>query len=461
MGWGASTPDARLSPFLELGSVRTIGAAALLVRGAGFLAGGSLYRAMNDICRVFRVAGQGPLKDAAGSAVRWMTGRLRGGDGPNVLMQSYLASSASGACASLYSIAGSGPHDIFRDLIVLKRSSPEEKGVILLKYARTFDAVIALFDLQKLLSRYTFVLEPCWAGYCDPSILMYIQPGHPVFVQCFTEEDFAFVESIGAPLVPLRLGPADWVDTDLFSRAPLGTKVYDLVMVANWEAHKRHAELFRALSRIKGRALRVLLVGFPLGKRTIQDVRREASVIDNPLIDIEFREKLPPHELADAVGQCKVFVFLSKKEGDNKALVEAMFLNVPAIVYENTIGGARSRINSSTGILSSDEDLADRILYMIDHYNEFSPRAWALQHTGSTISTRRLNEAIRGRLNELGQRFTEGIEEKTNSPNLAYKVPACRERLKGDYEFILSCRRSLNESRGLGQEQTNGRSTHV
>ncbi len=451
MGWGASSPHPRLSPLLELGSVRAVGAAVLFARGAGFLAGGNLYRAMNDICRVFRVAGKEPLKGAAGSIVRWMIGRLRRAESPNILMQSYLASGASGACASLYSITGSGPHDIFRDLIVLKRASTDEKGVILLKYARTFDAVIALFDLEKLLHRYIFVLEPCWAGYCDPSILMYIQPGHPVFVQCFTEEDHAFIESIGLPLIPLRLGPADWVNTELFSRAPGGMKVYDLVMVANWEAHKRHAELFRALSRIKGRALRVLLVGFPLGNRTVQDIRREASVINNPMIDIEFREKLPPHELADAVGQCKAFVFLSKKEGDNKALVEAMFLNVPAIVYENTIGGARSRINSSTGILSSDEELPDRILYMIDHYNEFRPRDWALRHTGSTISTRRLNEAIRERLHELGQRFTEGIEEKTNSPNLDYKIPMCRHQLKSDYEYILACQRFLNEPRSLGQ----------
>ena len=53
----------------------------------------------------------------------------------------------------------------------------------------------------------------------------------------------------------------------------------------------------------------------------------------------------PAAQVADYVSQCKVFVFLSKKEGDNKALVEAMFTNVPAIVFDKTIGGAGSRIN--------------------------------------------------------------------------------------------------------------------
>lgn len=461
MSWGASVPDARLAPLLELQTVRSAAAAALFVRGTWLLIAGSSYRAMNDICRVFRVAGRWPLKAAAGGIVRWMIRRLQQGKGRNVLLQSYLADSASADCAALYSIAGSGPHDIFRDLIVLKRSSAQEKGVILLKYARTFDAVIALFDLSKLLSRYIFVLEPCWAGYCDPSILMFIHPGHPVFVQCFTDEDFAFIDGIGAPLVPLRLGPADWVDSDLFSRAPTGAKIYDLVMVANWEAHKRHAELFRALSAIKGRALRVLLVGFPLGKRTVEDIRREAEVVNNSLIDIEIKEKLPPHELAEVVGQCKVFVFLSKKEGDNKALVEAMFVDVPAIVYDKTIGGARSRINSSTGIVSSDEELLEKILYMVDHYKDFNPRAWALQNTGSAISTSRLNETIRETLKGLGQPFTEGIEEKTNSPNLAYKVATKRQGFHRDYEFILSCQRSRQGSPNLSIEQVDRSCEHV
>lgn len=357
----------------------------------------------------------------------------------NGLTESFLSHPASDACASLYSISGRGTHDIFRDLIVLKKYAPDEKGVILLKYARTFDAVIALFDVKRLMERYVFVLEPCWAGYCDPSILMFIVPGHPVVVQCFTEEDYQFIREVGEPLVPIRLGPADWVDADLFTPSQIHEKPYDLVMVANWAAHKRHLQLFHALNRIKDRKLRVLLIGFPWGGRTADDIKREAEVVQNDLIRIDILEQLRQSELVGYLNQCKVFVFLSRKEGDNKALVEAMFANVPAIVFDKTIGGASSRVTAETGIFSSDEALPENILYMVDHYREFHPRQWALRHTGSSVATAALNEILK-RTNG----FTRGVVEKINSPNLSYKDERVRKDFESEYHFISeSLRRSV------------------
>src|SRR5690606_13772047 len=152
---------------------------------------------------------------------------------------------------------GRGTFDLFRDFIVLKEARDREKGVILLKYVRTFEAVVALFDLKRLMERYTFVLEPCWAGYSDSNLLLFLTPDNPVFVQCFTQADYEWTAAVGAPFVPLRLGPADWVDADLFK--PSGArKNYDVVMVANWARHKRHALLFDALRSVRHRAVRVL-----------------------------------------------------------------------------------------------------------------------------------------------------------------------------------------------------------
>lgn len=429
-----------MEALFNIGLIRGVVAGAFFVRGVLFLMLGCSYRGMNDLCWVSRVTGVGGVKKRADVIIEKMVERIRH-DGKNILADSYLSDKASMACASLYSITGLGPHDIFRDLIILKSSTSEEKGVVLLKYARTFDAVIALFDLPRLLERYLFVLEPCWAGYCDPSILMYLTPGHPVIVQCFTEEDYRFISSIGRPFVPVRLGPADWVDTDRFANVHTGAKAYDLVMVANWAAHKRHAQLFRALSQITDRKIRVLLIGFPWGSRTADDIRREAALAGTEAVEIDILENVPQQELARYLSQCKVFVFLSRKEGDNKALVEAMFVDLPAIVFDKTIGGARARINLATGILASDEDLSEKILYMLDHYKEFSPREWALEHSGSSMSTHVLNDLIKRTMSEAGEKFTEDIQEKTNSPNLAYKDSKIRDRFKQDYEFIRSCQR--------------------
>ena len=419
--------------------VRWMVTAALLCRGLVFLFVGNQYKGMNDICRVVRIADPGPIRRIAHGKVIRTVNAIKS-SGRNSLVESYRSNQVSSACAASYSIAGPGTRDIFRDLIVLKQARQDEKGVILLKYARTFDAVVALFDLSRLMERYLFVLEPCWAGYCDPSILMFIVHGHPVVVQCFTEEDHQFITEIGPPLIPIRLGPADWVDADLFTPVQVDTKPYDLVMVANWAPHKRHALLFKALNKIKDRTLRVLLVGFPWGGRTADDIRREAYKVNNELVKIDIIEQVPQSDLAGFLGRCKIFLFLSKKEGDNKALVEAMFANVPAIVFEKTVGGARYRINPKTGMFSTDEELAENILYMLERHGDFSPREWALQHTGSSVSTHRLNDTIRQVAINSGVNYTEDLVEKTNAPNLTYKDVTCRGIFHVDYEFILSCR---------------------
>ncbi len=424
---------------LETTIVRTPLEVALLSRGAALLAAGRLYRGLNDVSRAYRVSRQGLVRAPARRIVFRTIEAIRR-DGRNHIVDSYRATRAAASCAALYTLAG-GPHDLFRDLIVLKRARPGEKGVILLKYMRTFDAVVSLFDLAGLMERYVFALEPCWTGYCDPSLLMYLAPGHPVVVQCFTKEDEEFVSAIGAPFVPVRLGPADWVDADLFAPpSPDTAKEHDLVMVANWASHKRHVQLFRALRAID-RPVRVLLIGFPWGGRTADDVKREAASLSNGYVTIDVMERLPAHEVARHVGCSKVFVFLSRKEGDNKALVEAMFADVPAIVYRRTIGGASGRINPLTGVLASDDELGERIRFMLDHWREFTPRAWALEHSGSANATRMLDEALRRSVVAAGGRYTEGIVEKLNSPNLTYRDPAARAWFQADYRHILRCLR--------------------
>jgi glycosyltransferase involved in cell wall biosynthesis len=399
---------------------------------------GRNFRAFADTCWVARVSSAAPLRSAAQRRVLESCSQaLR--DGRNPLVDAFRADAASHAVGSLYSIAGAGKHDLWRDVIVLKAASADEKGVILLKYARTFDAMVALFDVQRLMERYTFVLEPCWAGLCTPSVLMFLARGNPVVVQCFTKADRDFISSVGAPFAPVNLGPADWVDSEVFAPVAGGEKPYDFVMVANWGRHKRHATLFRALEEIRDRDLRVLLVGFAWAGRSIDDIRAEAARVSNPRVTFDIRENIPPRELAVLVGQSKVFVFLTRKEGDNKALVEAMFADVPSVVYDQTIGGASNRINPQTGMLASDEELGAKLRHMLDSHKEFSPRRWALANSGSPIATRVLDDTLRAAVRAAGGRYERSIVEKTNKPNLAYKNAADRAVFKPDYDFIESC----------------------
>jgi hypothetical protein len=119
-----------------------------------------------------------------------------------------------------------------------------------------------------------------------------------------------------------------------------------------------------------------------------------------------------------------------------------MFADVPTIVYEETVGGAPSRINQMTGILSSDRELAKNICYMLDHAEQFGPRKWALQHTGSKVATRILDETIERTVVGAGEKYRTAIVEKTNAPNLNYKDPSVRAGFEADFRFIRACRRS-------------------
>ena len=429
-----------LEALFEWSAVRWLAATVLMGRGGMWWITGRRYRAFVDICWVARVSGVVPWEGIADRLVFRVLGEAKR-TGRNPVVDWYRADSASRECADLFTLTGNGKADLLRDLIVLKSPSGDEKGVILLKYVRTFSAVVALFDLERLMGRYQFVLEPCWAGYCDPGLLMFVTAGHPVIVQCFTDADHAFVSRIGYPMVPVPLGPADWVNAEVFDLPTPTEKTYDVVMVANWARHKRHALLFRALQGIRDRDLKVLLVGFPWAGRTSDDVRREAAAFPNERVTLTIEEQVPHSELAKLLQQCKVFLFLSKKEGDNKALVEAMFADVPAIVYERTIGGASSRINAATGVLASDKDLPAAIRYMLDHRDQFAPRRWALEHTGSEVATRVVDDALRAAATRSGQAYTTAIVEKINAPNLAYREPSSRARFQADYDFIFSCRR--------------------
>ena len=69
-----------------------------------------------------------------------------------------------------------------------------------------------------------------------------------------------------------------------------------------------------------------------------------------------------------------------------------------------------------------------------------------LAHTGSAVATGVLDAALRRAVTESGGRYTTGIVEKTNAPNLAYKNPDVRAEFAADYEFILGCQLASRRS---------------
>jgi glycosyltransferase involved in cell wall biosynthesis len=294
--------------------------------------------------------------------------------------------------------------------------------VLLLKYTAKFEVFISLFDVERIMRDYYVVLEPCWAGYCDPSILMFVAPSQPVVVQSPDTPDFEFIRGLKSNLSPIDIGASDWVDAELFSaEGPPVSRDYDLVMVANWGRHKNHRKLFEALQHVRRRPISVLLIGFEWSGRTAKDVLAEAAAFNLKDVRIETKQSLPSHEVAAHLRRSKAFVLVSEKEGSNKAIVEALFCNVPAIVYDGFVGGARNKITPQTGLLTSFDELGSTIDRMLETHERFTPRAWALAHTGSRNATARLNAHLKALALSRGEPWTVDIVEKINNPNLAYR----------------------------------------
>ncbi len=152
-------------------------------------------------------------------------------------------------------------------LMVLKApAAGGEKGVLFVMVDDTIRALLSGMNLPALLKDYTLVFEPSWSGYCHSYLLQYTHWPEEIFILSAEENDFAFMKRLGSNLVPVALGPCDWVDPRAAEPYLNNPKEFDIVMNSNWGAWKRHYVLFRMLRSAKTR-YRVALAGFSLERQ--------------------------------------------------------------------------------------------------------------------------------------------------------------------------------------------------
>src|SRR5205085_1017974 len=139
--------------------------------------------------------------------------------------------------------------------------------------------------------------------------------------------------------------------------------------------------------------------------------------------DGDIFEMIPHEQVARIVADSGVSLLLSHREGANRAIYESMFCNTPVIVHRHQCGVNLDHVNERTGLLADDAELAGAICYVLDHRDEFDPRAWANENAGYDNSTRQINEA----LSEIATRrrlpWTRGMVAKRSAPNLRYAEP--------------------------------------
>lgn len=312
------------------------------------------------------------------------------------------------------------------DLLLLKPYMGRcEKGVVFVQYSESFKKFVSLYDVGALASCYRIVLEPSTWGYQDPVFLMFAGIGTDVVVEAQYRQDYEFIRGLDANLLPVRIGAGDWVDPDIFRPVDGECKEYDLIMVASWLKLKRHDLLFAAMAEIGNAMGRVALVGYPLGNRTVDDIKRESERFGVGG-KLEIFEKVPQEKVGEIIRKSRMGLMLSKREGANKSIYECLFSDVPVILSAGNVGVNRDHINECTGIVAEDRELARRIVYGLRRLDRFHPRRWALENTGYRSSTARLNGLLKEAAAAAGENWTKDIFSKKNFTNAMFVCEADR-----------------------------------
>lgn len=307
------------------------------------------------------------------------------------------------------------------DLMILKPYIDEnEKGVVFVQYDEGVKRFASIFDIEELVKYYRIVVEPSTSGYQNAMFFLCYGLDADVFIEAQFEPDFQYIGRLGNNFIPVRLGAGDWTDPETFAPDENVAKKYDVVMIANWLKWKRHDLLFSAISKSKSQITRVAVIGYSIDGRTLEDVQLESEKYGvRELVD--FYEKIPLNKVSEIIKESKVGVLLSPEEGANRAIYECFFSNVPVVLSDCNRGVNRDHLNSQTGMLAPDMELHEVLGYMVENYEAFRPREWADSNTGYWNSSRRLNDLIKKRALENGEKWTKDIFLKHNSPHARYK----------------------------------------
>lgn len=304
------------------------------------------------------------------------------------------------------------------NLILLKAPRKNESGVLLLTYTGSSQFFLVNFDLAEISKRYTIVLEPSWATFPEPYMGLLSCSGRPTVCEMISHEAAEAVQNAGIPILPMAIGAQDWVDTEVFKPLPGVRKDFDVVMIATFAPWKRHAVLFRAMQKLRPRRLRVALIGVTW-ERTRKEFEREIERYDVQ-DDCTIFQGITAPQVNEILNRSKVKLLLTKIEGANRGLSEAMSANVPVVVYKHIIGPRRTDINSMTGVYADDDELPDVLMETLESYGGFHPRAWYLQNSGYRNSTFTLNESLRLAAHSRSENWTTDIVGKVNRPWAEY-----------------------------------------
>lgn len=264
------------------------------------------------------------------------------------------------------------------------------KGMLLIKFTRTFSYALRNLDLDRLSQYFYVILEPSWSGYADPDILAWVGKSENVVIQSSEVQDRALMNCFPETFKAVSFGSGNWVPSYDFADHNLN-KEFDSIYIANTSPIKRVNRYIGAVKKIVESGNTVYkgcLVCAAWGKsRHLIELMVKTSGIENNLM-LQF--SLSKDEVIHFLNRSKCNLLLSYKEGSNRSLFEAMFCNVPVITLVENVGINKEYIGEQSGLLIPDESLESAMVWMSNNYQSFSPRDWALENISYKSSIDRL-----------------------------------------------------------------------
>lgn len=307
-------------------------------------------------------------------------------------------------------------------LPVITEHKVTEKGAIIFKFSEAFAPMYLSLDLNLLTKYFRIILEPSSVGYSIPEILVWSNLyAEKIVVLSPHVNDFVLLTNTTTNLVPLKLGPADWVDTSKFYKISEANKIYDAIYVANFNPIKRVERYIQAIVRINrdkpNYKAALVCAGFGAAKRevlaTLECARMKHASID-------FFPALKQADINELFNKSKVNILISLREGANKGLAEGLFSGTPALLIKENVGGNHLHINDQTGQVVPDAELENALIWFSENYDKFTPREWAMKHISPVASTHVLSKKLQEIEASEGRLWTTDIFTKVNKPELNY-----------------------------------------
>ncbi|HOD67198.1 MAG TPA: glycosyltransferase [candidate division Zixibacteria bacterium] len=327
----------------------------------------------------------------------------------------------------------SRPDQVAKGIILKHPVSPREKGVLFISFEGQWLRLFRHADIDRLARDYHLVIAPSWS---PPHSLAF-----SVAARRWPGRFFTLISNLNEIPVFARIAPnsevvplfgSSWVHPQIFDVSAPVAKEYDIVILANFAAYKRHFLLFRALRDMRPDT-RVLLLGKSMDGRTPETIMNEArayGVADR----ITIKPGLPDGEMIRAFRSARVALMLSGNEGSCVAVVESMFADIPIGVFEDAVIGSLAYVNEHTGRRLRRRRLGRQLEEFIADSGRYSPRRWVMENGISCFgSTAVLNDALRARVLEWGEEWTTDLAPHHWRPNPTYVYDEDLERHRSAY----------------------------